>query len=193
MDWRADRRAEVEQMRKELARLTTDFQSSVPAAKRPVRFTAAELEGVPEDFLKQPGVKTGDDEYTVMANITWHYTTVMENAKQEATRLKLEIARANLAREENVPLLQKMLALRNAIAQKLGYRSWADYQIEPKMAKTAATAREFLEQLKTGLQPRIEIELAECRALKARDTVNPDAKIRSWDWRYYHNQLSKEN
>jgi len=141
MDLPADRRAKVEQMRKELTRLTTDFQSNVTSAKRPVRFTAAELEGAPEDFLKQPGVKTGDDEYTVMANITWHYTTVMENAKQEATRLKLEIARANLAREENVPLLQKILALRSAIAQKLGYRSWADYQIEPKMAKTGSYSK----------------------------------------------------
>ncbi len=192
MDLPAEWRAEVEKLRKELTRLATDFQSNVTAAKRPVCFTAAELEGAPEDFLKQPGVKTGDDEYTVMANITWHYTTVMENAKQEGTRLKLEIARANLAREENVALLQKILTLRNAIAQKLGYRSWADYQIEPKMAKTAATAREFLEKLKTGLQPKFEAELNECRALKARDTGDPNAKIQSWDWRYYNNQLKKE-
>ena len=42
--------------------------------RRPVVFTKAELDGVPESFLASPGVKTGDDAYTVMANITWHFT-----------------------------------------------------------------------------------------------------------------------
>ena len=61
-------RDEVERMRKELSRLTTDFESNVTKAEKAVKFTKAELEGVPEDFLEQ--IKTGDDEYTVMANVT---------------------------------------------------------------------------------------------------------------------------
>ena len=84
-------RDEVERMRKELTRLTTDFESNITKAQKAVKFTKAELEGVPESFLAQ--VKTGDDEYTVMANITWHYLSVMDNAKREETRKKL-LARA---------------------------------------------------------------------------------------------------
>src|SRR5208283_2450872 len=59
-------RDEVEKMRKELTRLTTDYESNITKAQKAVKFTKAELEGVPESFLAQ--VKTGDDEYTVMAN-----------------------------------------------------------------------------------------------------------------------------
>ena len=77
-------RDEVERMRKELSRLTTDFETNVTKAEKPLKFTKAELDGVPEDFLKQ--IKTGDDEYTVMANITWHYLSVMDNARREETR-----------------------------------------------------------------------------------------------------------
>ncbi len=72
-----------------------------------------------------------------MANITWHYMTVMENAKREDVRKKLLEARDNLAREVNIPLLQKILALRDGIARKLGYKNWADYATEIKMVKNA--------------------------------------------------------
>jgi Zn-dependent oligopeptidase len=54
-------RDEVERMRKELARLATDFESNVTKAEKAVLFTRAELEGVPDSFLEQ--VKSGDDQY----------------------------------------------------------------------------------------------------------------------------------
>lgn len=187
-----EHRDEVERLRKELTKLTTDFESNITKVQKPVKFTRAELDGVPESFLDQPGVKTGNDEYTVMANVTFHVVTVMENAKSEATRRKLATIQGNLAREENVPLLQKILSLRDRIAAKLGYNSWADYVIEPKMAKTAATARDFLDRLSAGLQPKFSAELEEYRQLKAKETGNANAQIRVWDWRYYSNQLKKE-
>ena len=183
-------RDEVERMRKELTRLTTDFESNITKAQKAVKFTQAELEGVPESFLAQ--VKTGADEYTVMANITWHYLSVMDNAKREETRKKLLIEHDNLARAENIPLLEKILPLRDDIARKLGYKTWADYQIEVKMAKNAATAIDFLEKLKTGLQPKFDAELAEFRQLKVKETGDTNAQIRIWDWRYFSNQLKKE-
>ena len=155
-----------------------------------MKFTKAELEGVPEDFL-QAGIKTGDDEYTVMANITWHYLTVEDNAKREDTRKELLIAQCNLAREENIPLLQKILVLRDDIAHKLGYKTYADYATEIKMVKNAATAITFLEKLKTGLQPKFDAELEEFRQMKIKETGDANAKINIWDWRYFANQLKK--
>jgi thimet oligopeptidase len=183
-------RDEVERMRKELAALCTDFQNNVTKAKKAVTFTKAELEGVPEDFLKQ--TKTGDDEYTVMANITWHYLAVMDNAKREETRKRLVMEHDNLAREENIPLLERILPLRDDIAQKLGYKSWADYATEIKMVKNAATAIEFEERLKEGLQPKFDAELAEYRKIKIEETGDQKAQINVWDWRYYSNQLKRQ-
>jgi thimet oligopeptidase len=183
-------RDEVEKMRKELSRLTTDYESNITKAQKAVKFTQAELEGVPEGFLAQ--VKTGPDEYTVMANITWHYMSVMDNAKREDTRKRLIAEHDNLARTENIPLLEKILPLRDDIAHKLGYKTWADYQIEVKMAGTAATAIDFLEKLKTGLQPKFDAELAEFRRIKIKETGDTNAQVRVWDWRYLSNQLKKE-
>src|SRR5439155_2699312 len=64
-------RDQVEGLRKLLSRLTTDYESNITKAQKAVKFTKAELEGMPESFLEQ--VKTGPDQFTVMANITWQY------------------------------------------------------------------------------------------------------------------------
>ena len=72
-------RDEVEALRKELAAATTEFRTNITNAKKSLKFTKAELEGLPESFLEQ--VKTGDDEYTLQANVTFHYLNILRSAK----------------------------------------------------------------------------------------------------------------
>jgi len=184
-------RDEVEKLRKELTLLETDYQNNITKATKSLTFTKAELEGVPEDFLAQKGIKTGDNEYTLKANITFHYLMVEDNAKLEATRRRMMTEQCNLAREANLPLLQKILVLRDNIATKLGYKTYADYITETRMVKNSATAIHFLESLKTGLQPKYDKELAEFRELKVKETGDANAIVNSWDWRYFANQLKK--
>jgi thimet oligopeptidase len=187
-----DQRKEVEQLRKELAKLGTDFDTNIMNAKAPVVFTKAELDGMPEDFWAKPGVKTGDDAYTVLANVTWQFVAVQENAKSEATRKKLYLIHDSLAKDTNVAVLNQMLTLRNKIALRLGYKSWADYQTETRMAKSGANAEKYINDLTTGIQPKFAAEISELQKMKAADTKDPAAKIYVWDWRYYTNQLNKQ-
>ncbi len=187
-----EKRAEVEKLRKELAKLETDFEANIVAVKAPITFTKEELEGVPDSVLESPGVKTGDDTYTIMANVTFQYNTVEETAKKEETRKHLNEVRFNLAREKNVPVLNDMLAHRNQIALKLGYKSWDDFQTEIKMAKTGAAAKTFINDLIAGIQPKFDAEVAELRKLKVAETKDPNAQINIWDWRYFQNELKKE-
>src|SRR6185436_14729197 len=111
---------------------------------------------------------------------------------REETRKKLLIEHDNLARNENLPLLEKILPLRDEIAKKLGYKTWADYQTEVKMVRNGAAAIDFLEKLKTGLQPKFDAELAAFREIKVKETGDTNAQVRIWDWRYLSNQLKKE-
>jgi thimet oligopeptidase len=184
-------RDEVEKLRKELTALETDFENNVTKAHAELKFSKAELAGVPEEFLLQKGIQTGDDEYTLKPNITFHYLMVEDNAKLEATRRRMMTAQCNLAREANIPLLQKILVLRDAVATKLGYKNYADFATEPRMVKNGAAAIQFLQKLKDGLQPKYDAELKEFRALKIAETGDTNAIINSWDWRYFANQLKK--
>ncbi|PYL59246.1 MAG: hypothetical protein DMF30_00025 [Verrucomicrobia bacterium] len=187
-----DKRKEVEQLRKELSKLGTDFDTNIVKAKAPVIFTKAELDGVPESFFASPGVKTGDDAYTVMANVTWQFIAVEENAKSEATRKKLYVIHDSLAKDTNVSVLNQMVLLRNKIALRLGYKSWDDYQTETRMAKTGAGAKSYIGNLVAGIQPKFDAEVSTLQKMKAADTNDPSARIGVWDWRYYTNQLNKQ-
>ena len=187
-----DQRQEVEELRKELSKLGTDFDTNIVKSNAPVMFSKADLDGLPESFFASPGIKTGDDVYTVMANVTWQFNTVEENAKNEATRKQLYLVRETLAKDTNVVVLNQMLKLRNEIALRLGYKSWDDYQTEVKMAKTGTNAEKYINDLVTGIQPKFDSEIAELQKLKAADTKDPNAKIMVWDWRYYSNQLNKQ-
>src|SRR5947207_2196536 len=190
LDLPPEKRKEVEQLRKDLAKLGTDFDTNIVNAKVPLLFTKAELDGVPESFLEAPGVKNKQDtrnpaaavdvltdSYTVLANVTWHYNTVEDNAKNEATRKKLYVTRDSLAKDTNQTVLNQMLALRNKIALRLGYKSWDDFQTEIKMAKTGAGAKSYIDNLVSGIQPKFAAEVGEMQKMKAEDTHNPDAKI----------------
>ncbi len=191
LDLPKDQRDTVEKLRKELTVLETDFENNVTKAHAELNFSKAELAGVPEEFLSQQGIKTGADEYTLKPNITFHYIMVEDNAKLEATRRRMMTAQCNLARGANIPLLQKILVLRDTIATKLGYASYADYATETRMVKNAATAISFLQNLKTGLQPKYDAELKEFRDLKIAETGDTNTIVNAWDWRYYANQLKK--
>ena len=187
-----EKRKEVEQLRKDLSKLGTDFGANIVGVQAPVVLTKAELDGVPESFLASPGIKTGDDAYTVKANVTWQYNAVMENAKSEEVRKRLYVIHDSLAKDKNVTVLNQMLALRNKIALRLGYKSWADYQTEIKMAKSGAGAEKYINDLVAGTQPKFAAEVEEMRKLKVAETKDPKAKIGVWDFRYYTNQLKKQ-
>src|SRR6266487_2249517 len=51
-----DQRKEVEQLRKELSKLGTDFDTNIVKATAPVMFTKADLDGVPESLAKDKNV-----------------------------------------------------------------------------------------------------------------------------------------
>ncbi|HVZ66351.1 MAG TPA: M3 family metallopeptidase [Lacunisphaera sp.] len=187
-----EERANVERLRKDLAGLNTQFAVNINEARAPMDFTAEELAGMPQSFLDSPGIRQPDGHYRVMVNVTWQYQAVEENADSADVRHRVMVTRYRLAREANLPVLSKLVALRADIAQRLGYKNWADYQTETRMAKNGATALKFEEDLVAGLQPKYEAEVEALRQLKAKATGQPDAKLERWDVRYYTNKLKKE-
>lgn len=186
----AETRARVEGLQKRLTELETEFSTNITNADESVEFTREELEGVPGTFLS--GLEARGGVYTLKPTVITHFLAVMENAHSEESRKRMKTARYAVAQSENGPLLDRIVSVRDEIAAALGYGSWADYQIEPKMARTGDRALEFLLDMKRGLEPKFEEEVGAFRAMKARDTGDADAQVRIWDWRYYTNRLMQE-
>ena len=190
LDLPEDKQKEVENLRKELGKTETLFQINLNNAAAPVKLSRAEFEGVPDSLLGK--FRTGEEEYSVDANVTFQFLLVMENAANEETRKKVYLARDNRAREKNLANLKKMIQLRSEIARTLGYGSWADYETEVRMAKNGATALAFLERLKTGLEPRFRAELDEFKRIKAASKGSTTPEVNIWDWWYCAEKLRQE-
>ena len=185
-------RAELQQLKIELNDLGSEFAKNINNANTLLEFTPEELAGLPEDFLNNAKLKTDKGTYRINANVRWQAMAVYENASNEETRKRLKIARSSRALEENRPIFSRILKIRARIAKILGFDHWADYRIEIKMAKNAATALAFEHALAERLTPKYEAELETYRRMKAKETGDPDATIHYWDLRYYRNQLKKE-
>ncbi len=184
-------RSKLQALKNRLNDLGLEFRRNITQSDTLVEYSREELDGVSEDFLANEEILGKDGRYRVNANVTWQVLEVLRNARNEETRKRLVVARSNRAREKNIPLFAEMLKIRAQIATLLGYDNWADYRIEPKMAKNAKTARKFLQDLSEGLAPKFKAELATFRELKTRETGNAEAVIHTWDVPYYRNQLKK--
>lgn len=188
-DLDAATRTEVAALQNKLNGITNAFDTNITEAAVSLHFTTEELDGVPDGFLAAS--KREDGRHEVRVTVTPDYMAVMGNARSEAVRRATNTARYSVAMETNGPLLNEMVAVREAIATKLGYANWADYKTEPKMAGSGATAIEFCEDLVAGLEPKFQAEVARLRQLKAEDTGDPGAVINWWDFRYYQNMLMR--
>jgi len=184
-------RDELERLKTELSELTEDFGKNINEADIFLEFSAAQLDGAAEDFLANPELKTEAGNYRINANVSWQRQAILENVRDEDVRRQIAVARFQRAIDSNLPLVKDILSHRVQIAELLGYASWADYRTEDRMAKNAATALAFQEELASGLESKFREELEVLRQMKAGETGQPDVPLNYWDLAYYENQLKK--
>ena len=196
-------REELIKVRQRITELQTQFQKALGEDKTQIVVTREELEGMPDEWIDErletkPAkgakvVRKKTDKVVVTTKYPDYYP-VMENAKRESTRKKLEVAFMNRGGgTKNIALLNEAIELRAKAAKILGYETHLDYITEDRMAKDGKTVTAFLERMKAGLRPGLEADAAKMAALKAADTKKKDAKIESHDWRYYMNQIKKRD
>jgi peptidyl-dipeptidase Dcp len=91
--------------------------------------------------------------------------------------------------KDNKAVLQKILTLREERYRMLGYKTPAQFYLEPRMAKTPEAVDEFLMRLWKPALERAKAEAAEMQKLI--DSEQGGFKLASWDWWYYAEKLRK--
>jgi thimet oligopeptidase len=183
----ADRQKLVD-LRSRLTELQTKFSKNLNDDKTTFTVKKEDLEGLPDDFIAAHEDPKKKGTYVLTTKYPDYYP-VMENAKKEATRKKMEVAFMNRGGKENLKLLDEATQLRAKAAHLLGYKTHADFVAEDRMAKNSATVTSFLERMKKGLEPGLASDRKKMLELKIADTKDKKATINAWDWRYYMNQI----
>lgn len=159
----------------------------------------ADLAGVPELTIKAAAEAASRKQlsgYLLTLDYPCYYA-VMTYA--DNTELREDIYRAYATRAsnngnpawDNQALIGEILALRQEMAQLLGYSHYAELSVARKMAKSAAQVNDFLDDLISYSHPAAVAEYQELCDF-ARHTHGVDT-LAPWDVSYYSEKLRKQN
>jgi len=157
--------------------------------------TARELAGIPEDVLAAAR-EAAQAEGKAGWKFTLHapsYLPVLQYADNRSLRELMYHAYVTRASEfgkaelDNTPLIAEIVRLRQEMAQLLGFNSYADYSLEPKMAHDPQQAVDFINKLAVSAKPYAERDLEQLTAF-ARDALKLD-KLEAWDLAYASEKL----
>jgi len=150
--------------------------------------SAEELAGVPQDVLDATKLDDGGHKLTLHFPV---YLPVMQYAEKRDLREKLYRAYVTRASEagkpewDNTAAMREIVALRQEEAKLLGYASFADVSLAPKMASGTAEVTSFLRDLAKRARPFAEKDLAELRDFAQ------GQPLESWDVSYWSEKLKE--
>ncbi|MBL6628352.1 MAG: Zn-dependent oligopeptidase [Candidatus Actinomarina sp.] len=176
-----DKKNRLTEIEKKLIDLSISFSENIARDKTEVLFSEDELKGLSQNELKN--LRKNNDSFV----ITMAYpdiNAVMENCSIRTTREIVWKAFNNRSVKENSPILEEAVQLRNEKALLFGFKTWAEYRLQNRMAKSPKNVASMYESLIPKLQKAAEVEKSEL----AIDNIEI-TDISPWDVRYF---ISKE-
>jgi peptidyl-dipeptidase Dcp len=183
--------ARLTAVKSRLAVLGTQFGQNLLADERAwfMPLAEADLEGLPE-FVVAAARAAGVEKDAAGPVVTLSRSLIvpfLQFSPRRALRQKAYeawVARgANGGATDNRAIAAEILALRDERAKLLGYASFADYKLEPEMAKTPAAVRDLLMRVWAPAKRKALADAAVLEALLQADGVQ--GPLEPWDWRYY--------
>jgi len=189
-------RARYAEIAERLTTLETEFSQNLLADETDFLFELEEsdLAGVAED-VKAAAAQTAKERNTAKPYaLTLQRSSVEAFLSQSSRRdLREDLFKAWIARGENPgktdnrPLIAEILALRQEKARLLGYKTYADYKLEPTMAHEPGAAAALMDQLWTPALRQVEEERAALQ--QSVDEAGGNFTLAAHDWRYYAEKL----
>ncbi|HWO12350.1 MAG TPA: M3 family metallopeptidase, partial [Polyangiaceae bacterium] len=183
----------LEAISRELSELTSKFGQNVVASTAAFELVVedpARLAGLPEAAQERareeaklrdlPGYRFSLQGPSMIPLLTYAADAELRRQVSMASE-----ARATSGEQANPPLIQRILELRREQATLLGFADFADLVLADRMAKTGATARQFVDDLAERCRPAFEREQRELLAFRRRLEGPGAPELERWDVGYY--------
>ncbi|MGQ0849663.1 MAG: M3 family metallopeptidase [Actinomycetota bacterium] len=181
-------RAEVKKMTERMVEVGIAFQRNIDEHRDHLFVEKQDLEGMPDTYIEN--LERDGDQYKIGLSYP-EVVPFMENSPRRDLRERLHAKFNNRAVFLNQGLLEEAIATRQRIASLFGQPSWADYQLEEKMAKNPEAVKAFYHDLLPGLTAKGQSELAVMDAMLSEDDFPSPLQV--YDFRYYETQLRKRD
>ena len=197
VDLPADRKARYREVVQRLAHLGTKFSENVLDAGRAYTRSVtdgSELAGLPANAVDRAAADAREANQAgwLFKLDQPTYMTVMTSAESEQLRRDVYEAWVTRSSEigpsagrfDNGPLIAELLPLRHELAELLGFKSFADYALATRMAKSSKQVLGFLDDLARRCMPAGRQEFSDLEEFAGR-------KLNAWDIAFYSERLQE--
>jgi len=192
VDLPADEKKRYGQIQARLSELSNTFSNQLLDATQAWYLDlddAERLKGLPEsalETLKANAEAKDKSGYRITLDVP-SFLPVMTFAEDRELRREVYTAYVTRASDkgpkagenDNAPVIEETLALRQELAQLLGFDSYADYSLATKMAESPEQVLGFLDDLAARAHPQAQREFNELEAF-AKETLGLDV-LNPWD------------
>lgn len=192
-----DAAARMTEVKSRLAVLGTAFSQNLLAEERDwfMPLAEADLHGLPDfvvDTARAAGAERGAGGPVVTLNRSLIVPFLQFSPNRDLRKRAYEawVARgANGNAQDNRAIAAETLALRQERATLLGYASFADFKLEPEMAKTPQAVRDLLFRVWEPAKRKAAADATILQSMMQVDGINGD--LEPWDWRFYSERRRK--
>ena len=189
--------ARLTDVKARLAVLGTQFSQNLLGDERDwfMPLTEADLEGLPDFAIaaaRAAGAEKGQSGpvVTLSRSIIVPFLQFSPRRALRQNAYEAWVARgANGNANDNRSIAAETLSLREERAKLLGYQSFADFKLEPEMAKTPQAVRGLLMRVWEPARAKALSDAAVLEAMLHADGIT--GLLEPWDWRFYSEQRRK--
>ncbi len=177
-------------LNQEISQLTSQYSENMNTYSDILALDENGAKGLPVGFKDNYKVSEGKYEIPILYAAN---ETVMSNASNESTRKAYYIKFLNIASDKNLIILDSLVKKRDELAKVMGFKSYAAYNLVPKMAKNPQTVWKFINDLVSLSKEKAiaDIKLLE-KEKKDEFKKRKKVKLQPWDISYYKNQILKK-
>ena len=195
----ADKKAQFMEIEKQLSLASIEFGDNSLAETNAFQLVITdekELAGLPQssiDAAREAAQATGKEGWIfTLQKPSW--IPFMQYADNRDLRKKMYLGYINRGDNnndnDNKEVIARILKLRQQKAQLFGFNTFAEYQLEDKMAKTPQAAYDLLMTIWKAALPKAKAEAAELQ--KMMNAEGKGEKLEAWDWWYYTEKLREQ-
>lgn len=194
-----DKKKELVKINDELSKLFIQFNRNLLNATNSfelVVYDKADLAGLPESSVavaSEEATKRGLDGLWVFTLHAPSRLPVLQYADNRGLRQAMYKGYTSLAsfgENSNLPVISKIVSLRNQKAELMGFKDFASMMTSRVMAKTPEAATDLLMQV---FEPAVQRSAEEVRDMQAYvDAHGGDFKIAPWDYYYYADKVKQQ-
>lgn len=184
-------RRRAKQILERIEALAQEFSRNLRENQERLRFTAAEIVGLPRSYLDR--VEHDADGGIIVGFDYPDYLPFMTHARDRNARERYYRGFVNRGGERNLEILGELSELRKELAELHELPSYAHYVTRRRMVRDPETVQRFLDDVEQIVNQVEPAEIAELRALAQPLTqYDADTELKQWDKEFLLERLRNE-